>query len=55
MNEDQATDLDRNEGAVSWRSIGAVVAGWADRIEAARIEADRIEEPDYVPVAWAAE
>jgi nitrate reductase assembly molybdenum cofactor insertion protein NarJ len=55
MNNDQATDLARDEGVVSWRSIGAVVAGLADRIEAARFEADRIEEPDYVPVAWAAE
>ncbi len=55
MNHDQATDLDQAEGASPWRSIGAVAAAWAARIEAERFEADRTDEPDYAPVAWAAE
>ncbi len=55
MNHDQATELDRDEAASSWRSIGAVAAGWAARIEAERHAVSFEDEHHFVPVAWAAE
>lgn len=55
MNYDQAMDLQDDEGLSSWRSIGAVAAAWASRIEAERHEAAYEAEPDFAPVAWAAE
>lgn len=55
MNDDQATDVERDEDGLPWRSIGTLAAVWAVRFEAQRFEHDLLEEADYVPIAWAAE
>lgn len=55
MNKDRVDEREREGGFSSWRSVGAVAAGLAVRVTVQRDEAAPLEEPRFIPVAWAAE
>lgn len=53
--QDPTSRVDAEEGASSWRPVGAVAALWAAQVRARREEAENRQERGFAPVAWAAE